>query len=89
MLCGSLSLLDTKKALVWGVTQSLIAWSATLFGGFGFAILMAGFVAAFWVDKRMFTRYGMPEWLIELRGRLTVAVVLMLAATVVGANLRG
>ncbi|MEK0428757.1 MAG: hypothetical protein RL001_1284, partial [Pseudomonadota bacterium] len=32
---------------------------------------------------------GMPEWLIELRGRLTVAVVLMLAATVVGANLRG
>jgi hypothetical protein len=52
-------------------------------------MLMAGFVAAFWVDKQMFTRYGMPEWLIELRGRLTVAVVLMLAATVVGANLRG
>ena len=89
MLCASLSLLDTKKALAWGVTPSLIAWSATLFGGFGFAVLMAGFVAAFWVDKLMFARYGMPEWLIELRGRLTVAVVLMLAATVVGANLRG
>ncbi len=89
MLCGSLSLLDTKKALMWGITPSLIAWSATLFGGFGFAVLMAGFLAAYCMDKRMFTRYGMPEWLIALRGRLTVAVVLMLAATVVGANLRG
>ena len=27
MLCDSLSLLDTKKALMWGVTPSLIAWS--------------------------------------------------------------
>ena len=85
----SLSLLDTKKALVWGVSPSLLAWSATLFGGFGFAVLMAGFVAAFWVDKRMLTRYGLPDWLIRLRGRLTVAVIIMLAATVVGANLRG
>ncbi len=76
-------------AISEGVTPSVIAWSATLFGGFGFAVLMAGFVAAFWMDKRLFARYGMPEWLIELRGRLTVAVVLMLAATVVGANLRG
>ena len=41
------------------------------------------------IDKRMFSRYGMPEWLIRLRGRLTVAVVIMLAATVIGANLRG
>ncbi len=88
MLCDSLPLLDTKKALVWGVTPSLIAWSSTLFAGFGFAVLIAGFVAAFWVDKRMFARYGMPEWLVALRGRLTVAVVLMLSATVVGANLR-
>lgn len=88
MLAESLSLLDTKKALVWGVTPSLIAWSATFFGGFGFAVLMAGFVAAFWADKRMYPRYGMPSWLIRLRSRLTVAVVLMLAATVVGANLR-
>jgi len=69
MLCDSLSLLDTKKALMWGVTPSLIAWSATLFGGFGFAMLMAGFIAAFWIDKQMFARYGMPEWFIALRGR--------------------
>lgn len=89
MLCQELSLTDTKKALLWGVTPSIIAWSATLFGGFGFAVLMAGFIAAWQVDKRLFARYGMPIWLVPLRLRLTVAVVLMLAATVIGANLRG
>lgn len=89
MLSQELSLTDTKKALLWSVTPSIIAWSATLFGGFGFAVLMAGFIAAWQVDKRLFARYGMPGWLIPLRLRLTVAVVLMLAATVIGANLRG
>jgi hypothetical protein len=89
MLCSTLSLNDTKKALMWSVTPSLIAWGATLSGGFGMAVLMAGFVAALAVDKRMYSRYGMPEWLIRLRSRLTVAVVIMLAATVIGANLRG
>ena len=89
MTCSDLSLADTKLALLWGVTPSLIAWSATLFGGFGFAVLMAGFIAALQVDKQLFARYGMPPWLMGLRWRLTVAVVLMLAATVIGANVRG
>lgn len=89
MMCSDLSLADTKLALLWGVTPSLIAWSATLFGGFGFAVLMAGFIAALQVDKQLFARYGMPPWLMGLRWRLTVAVVLMLAATVIGANVRG
>ncbi len=89
MMCSDLSLADTKLALLWGVTPSLIAWSATLFGGFGFAVLMAGFIAALQVDKQLFARYGMPPWLMGLRWRLTVAVVLMLAATVISANVRG
>ena len=89
MLCQELSLADTKKALLWGVTPSIIAWCATLAGGFGFAVLMAGFITAWQADKRLFARYGMPAWLLPLRLRLTVAVVLMLAATVIGANLRG
>jgi len=88
-LRNTLSLNDTKKALIWSVTPSLIAWSATLSGGFGMAVLIGGFIAALAVDKRMFGRYGMPSWLIRLRGRLTVAVVMLLAATVIGANLRG
>jgi hypothetical protein len=31
----------------------------------------------------------MPEWLTALRTRLTTVVILLLAATVAGANLRG
>jgi hypothetical protein len=89
MMCSELSMADTKLALLWGVTHSLIAWSATLFGGFGFAVLMAGFIAALQVDKQLFACYGMPPWLMGLRWRLTVAVVLMLAATVIVANVRG
>ena len=89
MICTELSLSDTKQALLWGVTPSLIAWSATLFGGFGFAVLMAGFIAAWLMDRRLYSRYGMPEWLIVLRLRLTLTVIVLLLATVIAANLRG
>lgn len=89
MLCAELSLTNTKRALIWGVIPTLIAWSATLLAGFGFALLMVGFIAAWQVDKHLYKHYGMPDWLITLRTRLTTAVVLMLAATVAAANLRG
>lgn len=89
MLCAELSLKDTKRALIWGVIPSLLAWTATLLSGFGFALLMVGFIAALQMDKALYKLYGMPEWLITLRTRLTSAVILLLAATVAGANLRG
>ena len=89
LLSGSLADAELKKALLWGVTPSLIAWSAPLFGGFGFAMLMAGFIAALQVDKQMYPIYGMPEWMIVLRKRLTIVVVLSLILTVIGTNLRG
>jgi hypothetical protein len=50
---------------------------------------MAGFIVAWQVDKALYKHYDMPEWLLTLRTRLTTAVVLLLAATVAGANLRG
>ncbi len=40
-----------------------------------FALLMAGFIAAYQVDKRLFTWYGLPIWFIELRFKLTYAAV--------------
>ncbi len=89
MLCPTLPEADAKKALAWGVTPSLIAWSSTLFGGFGFALLMAGFIAAFNVDRQMYPAYGLPDWMVILRKKLTIVVVLTLIATVIGANLRG
>lgn len=89
LLGDALQETDVRKALTWGVTPALIAWSATLFGGFGFAMLMAGFVAALQVDKQMYPAYGMPEWLLVLRKKLTLVVVFSLVLTVIGANLRG
>lgn len=86
---ASLSANDTKKALAWGVVPSLIAWCATMLGGFGFALLMAGFVAALKVDQQLYPHYGMPDWMLVLRKKLTVVVVLSLLLTVIGANLRG
>ena len=62
--------------------------SPVLVGGFGFAVLMAGFIGAYQVDKRLFAWYGMPAWLIELRFRLTSVIVPMLALTVIAANVR-
>jgi hypothetical protein len=78
-----------RKGLLWGVTPSLIAWCATLFSGFGFAVMMAGFIAALQVDKQLYAAYGLPEWMLQLRKRLTTVVVITLLLTVIGANLRG
>lgn len=79
----------SRRALSWGVTPSLIAWCATLFSGFGFAVMMAGFIAALQVDKQLYAAYGMPDWMIPMRKRLTTVVVLLLLLTVIGANVRG
>jgi Protein of unknown function (DUF3429) len=77
-----------RKALGWGILPVIVAWSSTLAGGFGFALLMAGFVLAYQADKRHFSWYGMPQWFLVLRLRLTAAVVFTLALTVIAANVR-
>lgn len=89
MLSNQLSNEQTKRALGWSVVPPLLAWFATMVGGFGFAALMAGFIVAYWVDKHLFAWYGMPEWLIGLRFRLTCVAVPALALTVIAANVRG
>ncbi len=89
LLCPELPEKEMKKALCWGVTPSVIAWSATLFAGVGFAVLMAGFIAAYYVDRQLYPAYALPDWMLTLRRKLTIVVVLSLAVTVIGANLRG
>jgi hypothetical protein len=89
MMSAALSIEQTRRALIWSVTPPLIGWFSTMAGGFGFALLMAGFVAAYQVDKRLFAWYRMPEWLIALRFQLTCVAVAALALTVVAANARG
>lgn len=86
---AELSAAQTKRALFCGVVPSLVAWFATMVGGFGFAVLIVGFIGAYWVDKRLFAWYRMPEWFINLRFKLTCVVVAALALTVAAANVRG
>lgn len=89
LLSSTLPESSVRKALMWGVTPSLIAWCATLFSGFGFAVMMAGFIAALQVDKQLYPAYGLPDWMLPLRKQLTTVVVVSLLLTVIGANLRG
>jgi hypothetical protein len=89
MLSSELSPEKTKKAMAWSIAPALIAWFATMVGGFGFAVLMAGFIGAYQVDKRLFTWYRLPGWFLRLRFVLTCVVVATLALTVIAANVRG
>jgi hypothetical protein len=89
MASDDLTIEQTKRALIWSVAPALIAWFATMAGGFGFAVLMAGFIAAYQVDKRLFAWYRLPDWFLVLRFKLTCAVVAALALTVIAANVRG
>lgn len=86
---SELSCSRTRKALAWSVVPMLIAWSATMAGGFGFAIMMAGFIVAYLVDRRLYPWYPMPGWFIRLRFILTCVSVAALASTVIAANVRG
>lgn len=89
VVSADLSAQQTRRTLCWSALPSLIAWSSTMAGGFGFAILMAGFIAAYQVDKRLFAWYRLPHWAIRLRFVLTNVVVAALALSVVAANVRG
>jgi hypothetical protein len=80
---------QTRSALVWSIVPVLVAWLATMTGGFGFAVMIAGFICAYLVDRRLYAWYPMPEWLIRLRFVLTCVVVAALALTVIAANVRG
>jgi len=79
---------QTKRALVWGVVPTLIAWCSTFNFGIGFLVLMFGFIAAYQVDKRLYAWYDMPAWVLVLRLQLTWVVVGSLAVTLLAVNVR-
>ena len=89
MVSSVLSAHQTKWALLWSVTPALISGLATTVGGFGFAVLIVGFVLAYQMDKRLFPWYGLPDWFIRLRFLLSCVVVATLVLTVVAANVKG
>jgi hypothetical protein len=89
LVSDHLSIEQTKKVLLLGIVPAFISLFATTVGGFGFAVLMAGFIGAYQVDKRVFGWYGLPDWFLRLRYILTCSVVGLLAVTVIAGNLRG
>lgn len=89
LMATDLSAEQSKRALAWSVVPPLVAWLSTMTGGFGFAVLMAGFISAYQADKRLFTWYKLPRWFLRLRFKLTCVVVAMLALSVIAANVRG
>jgi hypothetical protein len=78
----------TKRAMLWGVCPSLFAWSSILAGGFAFAVLMAGFIVCYQVDKRLYPWYPLPPWLLHLRLIITIGMVALMMATVMAGNVR-
>jgi Protein of unknown function (DUF3429) len=89
MVSPDLTMEQTRKGLVWSISPALIAWSSTLMGGFGFAVLMLGFIAAYQADKRLSAWYGMPDWFVPLRLKLSCIVIAALMLSVIAANVRG
>jgi len=78
----------TKKALIWGVIPTLIAWCSMINMLFGFVVQVAGFIAAYLIDKRLYQSYGVPQWFIDLRLQLTRVVVGAQIFTFIAANVR-
>jgi hypothetical protein len=65
---------------LWGVTPSLLAWSALLLpAGAGLMLLALALVLALLVDRRVYPALGLAGWL-PMRSHLTVVAVLSCAA---------
>jgi hypothetical protein len=89
ILSNELSIDRTKLALLWGVTPSLIGVAAAqLLLGLGFLLMTVAFVVAYRVDRRLYSWYPMPGWLMALRFRLTCVVVASLLLTFLAVNVR-
>ncbi|MES2036929.1 MAG: DUF3429 domain-containing protein [Pseudomonadota bacterium] len=88
IMAGGTDQEETKKALIWGVVPILIAWLSMSHMLLGFVVQVAGFIAAYKIDKRLYQSYGVPEWFINLRLQLTRVVVGAQIFTFIAANVR-
>ncbi len=67
---------DLKRDLLWGVVPTIVAWfSMAYISGAAFLVQMAAFIFSYQYDKRMYQRFDIPPWFLELRFRLTSVVV--------------
>ncbi len=70
------------RRLCWSVAPALLAWIAALMTARpALVVLMAGFVAAYFVDLRARDRGELPAWYLRLRRPATALVLLSLGAS--------
>ncbi len=68
------------KCLVWSVVPALMAWLALLLAPLlSSLLLIAGFVAHYWQDRRLAADADLPEWYLPLRLRLSAVACFCLA----------
>ena len=90
LLNGEMSGEQTKKVLMIGIAPAAFSWLAVLIDvGLGFAVTMICFIVAYRFDRRMYPLYHLPDWLLQLRYRLTCVTVGAQLLTFIAVNLRG
>lgn len=81
MTLSELSASQRSQCFVWSVIPALLAWAALLLAPMGAsALLVVGFLAHYWQDRRLASNAKLSAWYLPLRLRLTSIACLCLAA---------
>ncbi|WP_285350740.1 DUF3429 domain-containing protein [Pseudomonas sp. ME-P-057] len=68
-----------RERFIWSVIPALIAWPALLLPApLGLLLLIFGFVAHYWQDRRLVKAATLPAWYLPMRLRLTLVASLCL-----------
>jgi len=79
---------ETRKALIWGVTPTLLGWASMINMGLGFVMQVVGFALAYRFDKQRYQQQNLPDWFLHLRLQMTRVVISAQLFTLLAANLR-
>ncbi len=67
----------------WSVVPALLAWTALLLPAApAGSVLIIGFAAQYWQDRRVAERSGAPAWYLPLRLQLTLVAIVSLSCGV-------
>ena len=79
---GGMTPNQRTKSFVWSVVPSLLGWVAlSMTPKYATLLLVAGFLAHFWQDKRLVQLVNLPAWYLPLRLRLTLVACISLLTT--------
>ncbi len=88
LLSGEANASEVKRDLLWGVLPPILAYFAMANMFVGFVVQMAAFIFSYQYDKKMYQRFSLPQWFVQLRFKLTCVVVTTQILTFLAANVR-